>query len=377
MYRGDAMGRLEPCLDFTFDIGDGPFDPSPVSPGLTPRDLSQALECGDTIVGAQLSSSSPHSLYRTTDLVTNTSYFARFFHIQVDDVGDYLLALANVHGFTPYVTVHRSGTIQWQGVLDGGEFDFSVTIEQTGPMVVEITTVDRYDQGSFDITLNCPATVEVFYDEYIGNIGWLHRFAGDVLGGDNPMITSASYVYELDIPDPVEWLVTAGSLPPGLLLNSSSGRLEGTPTTIGDYTFTAKFKKDGVVKGSKVCLCKVRGPLQVDNISDVKDWIETIGGFPVNSLDGVLRVIGVSSDDEELWRWEGKGFLDSSYPAGFRGITLQLNGHLPRTFGFFSNSVGGTANYTKTDMLPSPIGTYNLSNGGFFTPEAPLVITIS
>ncbi len=36
------------------------------------------------------------------------------------------------------------------------------------------------------------------------------------------------------------WSVSAGTLPPGLVLNSSSGALTGTPTTAGAYSFTAK-----------------------------------------------------------------------------------------------------------------------------------------
>lgn len=34
------------------------------------------------------------------------------------------------------------------------------------------------------------------------------------------------------------WTITEGSLPPGINMNSVSGRLTGTPTTRGDYTFT-------------------------------------------------------------------------------------------------------------------------------------------
>jgi lysophospholipase L1-like esterase len=39
---------------------------------------------------------------------------------------------------------------------------------------------------------------------------------------------------------PVMWSVTAGSLPPGLSLDSARGLLSGTPTTAGTYTFTVR-----------------------------------------------------------------------------------------------------------------------------------------
>ncbi|OLF15183.1 hypothetical protein BU204_23260 [Actinophytocola xanthii] len=37
---------------------------------------------------------------------------------------------------------------------------------------------------------------------------------------------------------PLSWSVTAGSLPPGLALNTATGALSGTPTTSGGYSFT-------------------------------------------------------------------------------------------------------------------------------------------
>ena len=39
---------------------------------------------------------------------------------------------------------------------------------------------------------------------------------------------------------PYTWAVSAGSLPPGLTLNTSTGAVTGTPTTVGAYPFTAR-----------------------------------------------------------------------------------------------------------------------------------------
>ena len=41
---------------------------------------------------------------------------------------------------------------------------------------------------------------------------------------------------------PYTWSVTAGSLPPGLSLDPSSGVISGTPTTAGAFSFTIQVK---------------------------------------------------------------------------------------------------------------------------------------
>ncbi len=38
---------------------------------------------------------------------------------------------------------------------------------------------------------------------------------------------------------PYAWSVTSGGLPPGIVLNTATGSLTGTPTTAGTYPFTA------------------------------------------------------------------------------------------------------------------------------------------
>jgi hypothetical protein len=44
---------------------------------------------------------------------------------------------------------------------------------------------------------------------------------------------------------PYAWTVTSGQLPPGIALNSSTGKLEGTPTSAGQYTFTVQVQDSG------------------------------------------------------------------------------------------------------------------------------------
>lgn len=156
-YRGVAGLRTEPCLDFTFDIGDGVYIPDPTIPVLIQRDRFLDLACGQTITDLSISDTSNHALYRTTDLTANHGYLARFFLARADEVGDYCVRLGDVQGFSPYVTVHRSGEHQWQGELVGGCFNFSVATGQTGPITIEVSTVFMHEKGTFFIQFQCPA----------------------------------------------------------------------------------------------------------------------------------------------------------------------------------------------------------------------------
>src|SRR5213596_1847552 len=113
-YRGDAMFRgvaglrTEPCLDFTFDILDGGYIPTPVIPGLIPRDKILPLACDETIIDLPISDTSAHAFYRTTNLTTNQGFLARFFTINIVSANNCAVQLSNVSGFSPYVTVNRS-----------------------------------------------------------------------------------------------------------------------------------------------------------------------------------------------------------------------------------------------------------------------------
>ena len=60
---------------------------------------------------------------------------------------------------------------------------------------------------------------------------------------------------------PFTWSVSAGSLPPGVTLNASTGLLSGTPTTAGTYSFTVKVAdSSGQSNTEAVTLTVIPGP---------------------------------------------------------------------------------------------------------------------
>ncbi len=373
MLRGRGVVGIEPCLDYTFDILLGDYEFPSVFPRLQPREGFLTIACGGSLTNVGITENSRHSFYRTNNLVTNRAYFARFINTTLTDTGYYCFCLGSVHGFSPYVTVHRSTAIQWQGVPDGdGIFEFTVGAGQTGPATIEVSTLNRYETGSFSATLTCPGdTVTIHYDGYVGTVGWPHRFISNQNNADDtPMGSVPDDVYQFDLASPVEWSIIAGSLAPGLVLDAATGDLVGTPTTVGDYPFTVRLKKNGIIRGTQSFTTSVRNPVTIQNVAALKTWIEAFGN-PIASMDGVLRAIGGSADPESTWRWEGKGF-HSGGPAGYRGITYTINFDTPRTIYIFSYAFDFNLVYTKTDMLSTPLGVYGSPNDV----SAPATLTI-
>src|SRR5262245_50049344 len=56
---------------------------------------------------------------------------------------------------------------------------------------------------------------------------------------------------------PVTFSITSGALPPGLMLNSVTGDVTGTPTTTGTYLFTVTATDTGGLTGSTDCSIQI------------------------------------------------------------------------------------------------------------------------
>ncbi len=76
-----------------------------------------------------------------------------------------------------------------------------------------------------------------------------------------------SYTYTFTGNGGTTWAVTAGSLPPGLTLNTTTGVLSGTPTVAGTYTFTIKLNATGGTSATCACTVIIAGCAFVNGIS--------------------------------------------------------------------------------------------------------------
>ncbi len=391
MFRGDADYRGEPCTEFTFDILDGPYIDSPVIPGLHPRDLSLDLDCDEVHEGVSISDSSPHSLYRTTDLTTNHGFLARRFNIQIDDAGDYAITLDNVDGFTPYIIVHRSSTTYWQGEAPEGGFPFTVSSTQTGPMVVEVTTKEKHEQGSCDVGLVCHTEEEVSIDGNppIAISGLPYALISGpatsaLFDNTTPFFSSEPAGFVTSLPDPLFWEITDGVLPTGLSLNSATALISGTTSAIGDYPFTIAVKKSGIFRGDYPEIIKVRNRALITNISAFDAWLnahiflgEIAPTVTVITNDGILYPVGSSILSEEYVDWYAKGFTDNGpgFGLGFH-IGETTFGTPPR---FMNMTVYWglgpyTAGYQRADSSPNVAGTYNVVSWSYDGDPPPSLI---
>jgi len=143
---------------------------------------------------------------------------------------------------------------------------------------------------------------------------------------------------------PYTFSISAGSLPPGLMLNTSTGAITGTPTTAGSYSFTAKVVDSS---GSSANTTTSNCTITVTTAACVIPPSGTaIGGSPVS--------------------WNG-----FSAPAG---SVVWINAHIGTPSGLLTNQIT-TVDFTGVSLVVNAT-TYALPNGHLvFNPAAPTIAT--
>jgi hypothetical protein len=148
-----------------------------------------------------------------TDLTINTSVVRGVGYYSdisaTNYVGSYGV-IANPNGFAPGLSFNDNGTITGTPTTTG-YYPFTVRAYASGGSI----------DANLEITVN-PAT-PVFSDSTLSS----------------PAIRGASYSDGVSASETASYSVVASpnNLPPGLTLNTSTGSITGTPTTLGSYSF--------------------------------------------------------------------------------------------------------------------------------------------
>jgi hypothetical protein len=81
----------------------------------------------------------------------------------------------------------------------------------------------------------------------------------------SPGTVGSSYQLQMtaNLADAKTWSIGGGALPPGLLIDASTGLISGTPLTAGEYTFTVLARIDDQRSDTKTLTIAVRNPLAI------------------------------------------------------------------------------------------------------------------
>jgi plastocyanin domain-containing protein len=143
---------------------------------------------------------------------------------------------------------------------------------------------------------------------------------------------------------PYSWTITAGSLPPGLLLNTLTGVVSGTPTAAGTYSFTVQVNTMG---GGTV----TEGPSITINLAPAITTTSLPTGKVGISYSGALA----ASDGTSPYTWSvSAGSLPAGLSLNSSSGTISGTPTAAGTYSFTSavtDSVGSTATETLSIMI--------------------------
>jgi hypothetical protein len=83
---------------------------------------------------------------------------------------------------------------------------------------------------------------------------------------------------------PYTYSISAGSLPPGLTLNSSTGVIGGTPSAAGPYSYTAKVTDSTSASATGSCGPLIVAPAQVTGVPAPASLILVLAALALASV---------------------------------------------------------------------------------------------
>lgn len=229
----DSFTHSEPCPSADLDVVENPIVPwttDPNSPVI--MDPFLTIACEET-VNAAISSYSSRPFFRMPDDSGNSAFLSRHIDSRFDVAGTYRLECTG--SFSPFISVQRSLTRIWQGVPP---LFIDVAAEDTGPVIIEVSSVNPHQMGNFSLTLHCPSSpVETIYGElapatvgtpYYSEYGpYKSKYTWQNI------VLSSPYVLAIPLggAPPWDWEVTG--LPDGMVIETPTdvpiAKLSGTP----------------------------------------------------------------------------------------------------------------------------------------------------
>lgn len=158
------------------------------------------------------------------------------------------------------------------------------------------------------------------------------------------------------------WSVTAGSLPPGLTLNSTTGVISGTvsPAAGASYTFTVSVRDNAGTSISKTFTMNVTSMTITNSV--LKPWTQLHPGY----TDQLSAAIGANAVNPELITWSAVGAVP-------QGLTLSPRGAVTGT-PLLAGATSMTVTATYVDSTVQPSKTYSATKTLLFTVNPALTI---
>ena len=169
--------------------------------------------------------------YNTYDDATPTTVWVLAAPVITTPTG----ALATGTQGTAYSTTLTAINNPTSWTVTGGSLPPGLALGDDGKITGTPTTAGDY---SFSVTASNTAgdSTAVAYTLKVGAVPAITTPAGALPVGTQGTAYSTTLTATNN---PTSWTVTGGSLPPGLTLGND-GKITGTPTTVGDYSFSAK-----------------------------------------------------------------------------------------------------------------------------------------
>ncbi|MBC7917698.1 MAG: autotransporter domain-containing protein [Rhodoferax sp.] len=234
---------------------------------------------------------------------------------------------ASAYGLTgtlPTGLVFNSATGQITGTatLSG---DFNITVQATTPSgIVQRNVLIRIASAGVPLITTTPTLLAAPAPSLAGTVGT--PISSIQVNASNPPISANSYA------------VSAGTLPPGLTLNSGTGLISGTPTTSGDYPVTLSANNSSGA-GSLSVVMRVNA-----NAAPTINSSATGGGTV--GIAGTQYTITTTGANGPV---SGYSIASGALPPGLAlNATTGVISGTPTTSGLFALSVGATNTGGKT-----------------------------